>query len=247
MPREEFVKLVASDQPSVPAYFALSAEQNLRGSASLDTLEKPRMLETNEIESFDGVVIDVRKNTDFGAGHLKNAINIGLGGQFASWAGTLIPVGTPIAIFANTPDEIDEAVVRLARVGHETVKGAILSEDFKGEKKIIEQVPVEGVREILTSGEDIQFVDVRRPAEHNAGHAIKTVNIPLDELPKEFERLDPTKPTYVICQSGYRSSAATSVLENAGFEKVYNVTGGTAAWIEKGLETEAAATACAIQ
>ena len=90
------------------------------------------------------------------------------------------------------------------------------------------------------------FVDVRRVAEHNAGHAVRTINIPLDKLAEDFEKLDPSEPTYVICQGGYRSSIGTSILENAGFTELYNVTGGTAAWINAGLETEASVAACAV-
>jgi rhodanese-related sulfurtransferase len=81
-------------------------------------------------------------------------------------------------------------------------------------------------------------VDVRRSGEHVAGHARGSINLPLDRLAKEVDRLDPEKPTYVICQSGYRSSIGTSILENAGFRSVYNVAGGTAAWIAAGLKTE---------
>jgi rhodanese-related sulfurtransferase len=51
----------------------------------------------------------------------------------------------------------------------------------------------------------------------------------------------------VICQGGYRSSAATSILENAGFKDLYNITGGTAAWIAAGLATEGSDTTCAVQ
>jgi hydroxyacylglutathione hydrolase len=91
----------------------------------------------------------------------------------------------------------------------------------------------------------LQFVDVRRVAEHAAGHAVSTINLPLDKLVRELDALDPEKPTYVICQSGYRSSIATSMLENAGFTKVFNVTGGTKAWIDGGLDTEVTATSCA--
>jgi rhodanese-related sulfurtransferase len=71
------------------------------------------------------------------------------------------------------------------------------------------------------------------------------VNIPLDKLPKDFESLDPGAPTYVLCQSGYRSSLGTSILENAGFDNIYNITGGTTAWVSAGLETEVSASACA--
>ena len=59
----------------------------------------------------------------FGAAHLAGSINIGLAGQFAIWAGSLIPMGTPILIVAESEAQAQEAVMRLARVGHESVKG----------------------------------------------------------------------------------------------------------------------------
>jgi hydroxyacylglutathione hydrolase len=244
MTKEEFVKIVAADQPEVPMYFSRSASKNLEGSAPLADLSKPKELATDEVLSFDGVVVDVRKNTEYGAGHVPNSINIGLGGQFASWAGTLIPIGTSIAIVADSTEQVDEAVMRLARVGHENVGGYIYFSTYEGEKKVIEQVPVEEVAALTGTEKYLQFVDVRRPAEHNAGHAYRTVNISLDKLGADFDQLDPSAPTYVICQGGYRSSIGCGILENAGFKKVYNVTGGTAAWIDAGLETEASG-ACA--
>ena len=246
MSKEEFVKIVAADQPEVPMYFPRSAAKNLEGSASLTDIAKPRTLSTTEIDSFDGVVIDVRPMGEYGAGHVLNSVNIGLGGQFASWAGTLIPIGTPIAVIAETQDQIDEAVIRLARVGHETVTGCILIDDYSGEKKTVEQVPVEEISGLTQTEKYLQFIDVRRVAGHNAGHAVRTTNIPLDKLANDVEKLDPTAPTYVICQGGYRSSIGTSILENAGFKRVYNVTGGTAAWIAAGLETETSVAACAV-
>jgi hydroxyacylglutathione hydrolase len=245
MSKDEFIKIVAADQPEVPAYFPKSASQNLKGSLALEDIPKPVALSSAGIASFDGVVIDVRKNSEYGAGHVPNSINIGLGGQFASWAGTMIPIGTNLAIVAETGEQVDEAFIRLARVGHDTVTGSILINDFTGETKQVEQVSVNEVSELTGTGEPLQFVDVRRPAEHASGHAVQTLNIPLDKLARELDRLDPSKPTYVICQSGYRSSVGTSILENAGFDKVYNVTGGTQAWKDAGLETEVSATACA--
>lgn len=243
MSREEFIKIVSSNQPEVPMYFPKSAAKNLEGSSSLADLPKPLKMSSDDIRSFDGVVLDVRQNTAYGNGHVPNSINIGLGGQFASWTGTMIPIGTPIAVVADSQEQVDEAFTRLARVGHETVKGYILMQDFEGETRDVPQLSVEEVSKLV--GGDVQFVDVRRPAEHAAGHAPQTVNIPLDKLPMEVERLDPDKPTFVICQSGYRSSVATSILENAGFRDVCNVSGGTTAWTGAGLETETASTTCA--
>ena len=244
MTKDEFIKIVAADQPEVPAYFPISAAQNLKGSLSLEDLPKPKALTTEEIKDFDGVVLDIRTGEKFGAGHIPNSINIGLGGQFASWAGTLVTIGTPVAIVAETGEQVDEAFMRLARVGIETVKGFILIGDYTGDTKKIEQVSVLQVKEKLAG--DIQFVDVRRVAEHASGHAPKTINLPLDVLAKEIGKLNPDKPTYVLCAGGYRSSLGTSVLENAGFREIYNVTGGTKAWTDAGLETEVSAgAACA--
>ncbi len=246
MSKDDFVKIVAADQPEVPAYFPVSAAKNLAGSISLSELPKPESLSTQEVDSFDGVVLDVRKNSTYGAGHIPNSINIGLGGQFASWAGTMIPIGTKIAIVAETQEQVDEAVMRLARVGHDTVTGFIMIGDYTGAKNVIEQISVEDVCEFVRSDQTAQFVDVRRAAEHEGGCPTGTVNIPLDKLPEEFQQLDPSLPTYVICQGGYRSSLGTSILENAGFKKIVNVTGGMSAWQAAGLETVTAASACAV-
>ncbi len=244
MTKDEFIKVVASDQPEVPAYFPVSASQNLKGSASLDDLPKPVEFSTQEILDFDGIVVDIRQNSEYGEGHVRNSINIGLGGQFASWAGTLIPIGTTVALVGENGEQIDEAFMRLARVGIETVKGYILIGNFAGEKLEVEQASVQAASE-KTAADGVQFVDVRRPAEFANGHAADAINLPLDRLSREVDQLNPELPTYVICQGGYRSSLGTSVLENAGFKEIYNVTGGTKAWIVAELPTTAAATACA--
>lgn len=242
MSKEEFVKIVAEGQPELPAYFPASATRNLKGSPSLGDLPKPVALSTSEIDNFDGAVLDVRSAAEYGAGHIPNSVNIGLGGQFATWAGTLVTIGTPVAVVAETLEKVDEAVMRLARVGIETVKGFILIGDYSGGQRTVEQVSVTEARDRPAH---TQFIDVRRAGEHTAGHAPGTVNLPLSSLSRELDKLDPELPTYVICQGGYRSSIATSILENAGFGELYNVTGGTKAWIDAGLETESSETVSA--
>ena len=245
MDKDEFIKIVSADQPEAPAYFAASAARNLQGSSALESLPQPEQLSTEQIQNFDGVVLDVRDGDAYGRGHIPNSINIGLSGQFATWAGTLIPIGTPVAIAAATSEQVDEAMTRLARVGIETVKGFILMSDFSGGTNRIQQVAVESAKSATEKGQ-VQFIDVRNPAEYANGHAANTLNLPLNSLARELDRLDPEKPTYVVCQSGYRSSLATSILENAGFSKLHNVTGGTKAWMDAELPTEASATACAM-
>ena len=234
MSKDDFVKIVASGQPEVPQYFPKSAARNLEGSPSLEELPVPREMGEEEIRTFDGVVLDVRKPGEYGEGHVPKSINIGLGGQFATWAGTLIPIGTPVAVVAATTEQVDEAVMRLARVGHETVNGYILADALESQRNEVEQVSVEEASQ-RTQAEGPQFIDVRRSGEYENGHAAGSRNIPLDKLAERVDEVDPTLPTYVICQGGYRSSIGCGILENAGFNELYNVTGGTAAWIEAGL------------
>ncbi|MFM8440639.1 MAG: rhodanese-like domain-containing protein, partial [Acidobacteriota bacterium] len=242
--KEQFIELVSSDQMEVPMYFPASASKNLQGATPLNRLTAPIEFSAADLSSFEGIVIDVRTVAEFGAGHLPGSINIGLGGQFASWAGTVVPIGTPVVIFAVSKNQVDEAVMRLARIGIETVEGYLLHETMKISLKEIPQVPVASVAEIVMGVEGIQLVDVRRPAEYANGHAAGAVNLPLDRLSRDLTGLDKSKPTYVICQSGYRSSLASGILERAGFESVQNVTGGTQAWIAGELPVETTASAC---
>lgn len=245
MGKDEFIKIVSSDQPQVPAYFPKSAESNLAGPASFDEMVKPKPLSSEEIRKFDGIVLDVRSAEKFGAAHVPNAINIGLSGKFATWAGTFITVGTPLAIAAETHEQVDEAFMRLARVGLETVAGYVLMNEYTDELESIEQVAVADVNTRISANGSVQFVDVRQPGEYGAGHAVSAVNFPLNVLDKNIDKLDPTLDTFVICQSGYRSSLATSLLENAGFRSLHNVAGGTTAWKEAGLETKQGSQTCA--
>ena len=238
MSREEFIAEVSSDQPKVPSYFQVNAARNLQGAPALRGLTGIEEVSADDAAKFDGVIVDVRQVAKYGDGHVPNSINIGLGGQFASWAGTTIPIGTPLLIAAEDRNQVDEAVTRLARVGHENVKGYLLYENNPAVGRSVEQIGVEVASGIVGSEETLQFIDVRRPSEYEAGHARGAMNIPLDRLSDDLGRLDPSIATYVICQSGYRSSLATGLLAKAGFDRVLNVSGGTKAWIEKGLPTQ---------
>jgi glyoxylase-like metal-dependent hydrolase (beta-lactamase superfamily II) len=244
MTKDAFVKMMTTDLPPAPAYFPFDAEYNRKGAPSLNDLPKPKELTLQEAKESNAVLLDVRSAADFGAGHLPDSINIGLGGQFASWAGTLIPMNAEIILIANTQEQIDEAVMRLARVGHENVRGFLKADDANP-KLLIPQITVNELKEKIATVSDLQVVDVRRVGEYECGHATKAINAPLSpDVADKVSHLDKSKPTAVICLGGYRSSAAASLLEQSGFTNLMNVTGGTRAWIEAGypLEKEQAAT-----
>jgi rhodanese-related sulfurtransferase len=117
--------------------------------------------------------------------------------------------------------------------------------DYEGGTKDIAQIRPAEVGSFAKTDKEIQFVDVRQPGEFGSGHAAGSFNLPLNSLARDIDKLNPEAPTFLICQTGYRSSLATSFLENAGFESVYNVEGGTSAWIKNALEIETSNASCA--
>ena len=247
MPKEEFVRLMTKDLPPAPAYFSHDAERNREGATALKELTRPAALSPEEVNKRvqqGHLVLDVRPADEFGAGHIPGALNIGLSGQFASWGGTLIPVGAPLIIVADEALQVDESVVRLARVGHESVKGFLKGgveawEQASLETETIRQISVEELRALLESDAALQVVDVRRPAEYAAAHVPRAVSLPLAQaICEEATRFDTKRPTAVICAGGYRSSAAASLLARAGFQSLLNVVGGTTAWINAGYPVE---------
>jgi hydroxyacylglutathione hydrolase len=230
----------------VPAYFPKDAEINRQGAVPLDALPKPDALRPEQIDLDRDVILDVRPAASYGTAHVPGSINIALKGQFASWAGSLLSIDAPIVIVSEGHDEVSEAVMRLARVGIESVRGyldgGVYAWDKAGlETATIEQIPVDELRDRIRETAQLQVLDVRRPGEYRDGHAVRAFNIPLTDLKKRINELDPDRPIAIVCRSGYRSSAATSILEGRGFPNVANVVGGTQAWISSGFEVEKAA------
>jgi len=250
MTREQFVEMMTADLPELPAYFPKDTEINRAGARGLSELIEPKALSPAEVAvlSADVVLLDVRSADEFGSGHLPGSLNIGLGGQFAMWAGSLIPINSEIVVLAATHAQVDEAVMRLARVGIENVigylKGGIDSWRYAG--RSLETVPQVTVHDLKLQAEnrDLQILDVRRLTEYESGHVPHAVTEPLATLERNVSGLilDKEKPTAVICAGGYRSSAATSLLQRHGFKNLLNVTGGTSAWINAGYPVETANT-----
>ncbi|HEX3560488.1 MAG TPA: rhodanese-like domain-containing protein [Pyrinomonadaceae bacterium] len=247
MPKDEFIRLLTADLPEAPAYFPADAEINREGASPLTELPRPSALLAQQVAAYANlgyVVLDVRGPEDFGAGHLPGALNVGLSGQFASWAGALVPLGSPVILVAASEEQVDEAVTRLARVGHESVRGYLRGgveawRDAGFDVACVPQISVADLRRMLAEQQDLQVLDVRRPAEYAAGHAPRAASAPLGpHLLEEAAHLERARPLAVICAGGYRSSAATSLLQPLGFRHIYNVAGGTGAWVAAGYPVE---------
>jgi hydroxyacylglutathione hydrolase len=248
MTKAQFVQLMTTDLPEAPAYFSSDAEINRTGAESLDELPRAAALSPAEVLGYarnGAVILDVRESANFGAGHVPGALNIGLSGQFASWAGSLIPLTTPIVIVADSDERNEEARLRLARVGLENVQGYLKGGTSAWQEaglKIaaVRQISVTELQALIETQPNLQVIDVRRPAEYRGGHAPGARSAPLAHLRDSVSdlHLNRNAPTAVLCAGGYRSSAGTSILRQLGFNNLLNVTGGTKAWIDAGHEVE---------
>ena len=245
MPKESFVRLMTTDLPEVPAYFPRDVELNREGAPALAEQPLPSALSPARVEALakeGAVLLDIRGSGAFATGHVPGSVNIGLSGQFASWAGTLLAAERPLVIVADDEAGVNEAAVRLARVGLATVAGYLaggLAAWAVTARPVatVPQITVDELAARLQEGQDLLVLDVRRPAEHVTGHVPRARNVPLDRLERDGA-LDAARPTALICAGGYRSSAGVSLLARRGFRRLFNVVGGTTAWIQAGHPVE---------
>lgn len=250
MSREDFIRLVTAEQPDAPAYFIYDAILNTKERPTLDkTLE--RVLKPLELDAVLAMrrsgaqVLDVRDATEFCGGHLRGSLNVGLGGQFATWAGTILERDRPIVVIAS-PGREQEAAVRLGRIGFDFVAGYLEGgmqavEERPDEIAGIERLSATTVAEALASVTPPLVVDVRAPLERQQSSIEGSLHMPLNHLKEHTNDLPRDRRIVVHCAGGYRSAIAASLLEAAGFTSVADLLGGIAAWEKSGLATVGAA------
>ncbi len=127
MTKEAFIGVVTADQPEAPPYFTYDAVLNSQERPTLDEAlareMKPLSLDTVLAMQTEGAqILDTREPDEFAAAHLVGSINVGLAGQYATWAGTVLDRTHPIVIIA-TPGREHESAIRLGRIGFDHVAG----------------------------------------------------------------------------------------------------------------------------
>ena len=94
------------------------------------------------------------------------------------------------------------------------------------------EITVSDLKSKLDNDEDVNVLDVREPHEYEVAN-IGVRLIPLGELPQRLVELDQDEYFVVHCKTGARSATAVKLLQDAGFQNVYNVKGGITAWSEE--------------
>jgi rhodanese-related sulfurtransferase len=243
MTKEQFVSIVTADQPDAPQYFTYDAILNTRERETLDTnLEKvlqpltiDELLDLQRTGAKNVIqLLDVREPSEFALSHLTGSINIGLGGQYATWAGTLLDRARPIVIIAE-PGREREAALRLGRIGFDHVRGYLANglAALAHRPDLIsttERVSPNTLSDQLSTENPPLVLDIRNPREYASKHIPHSVNIPLNHLPERLSEIPRERRIGIHCAGGYRSSIAASILHQHGINNLIELTGGLAAW-----------------
>ena len=239
MSKEEFIRLVTADQPDAPPYFTYDAILNTRERTTLEknlaqVLQPIELDEVLRMGDAGAQILDVRDPAEFAKGHLAGSINIGLGGQYATWAGTVLDRAKPIVIVAE-PGREQEAALRLGRIGFDHVRGCLRRgmEALAGRPDLVwptERASAPMVAEELAGADAPLLLDIRNPREWAARHIEGSVNIPLNHLQERIAEIPRDRRIAVHCAGGYRSSIAASILHQHGITRLIEMAGGLAAW-----------------
>jgi rhodanese-related sulfurtransferase len=236
MTKQQFVALVTDGQPVAPGYFGYDATLNRQSRPLLDDRPLPAMdlAALDEATVHGAVVVDVRPAVEFASGHLAGSLGIPLDGRFAEQAGSVIDPERSIVLVGEA-DAIDEARVRLSRIGFDHTVGAVADIEsilatYPSRARRLSRLTADAYHERKqVLGDALVVIDVRSPAEVAAAPVADAHNIPLPRLRHELAALDPSRPTVTLCAGGARSPIAASVLLAAGFDDVSDILGGATA------------------
>ncbi len=239
----QFVATVTAGQPLRPRYFEFAAHRNRELRPLLNENPLP-LLDVDDVRMLahaGAIFLDSREPADYARRHLRGAVNVGLKGRFAEWAGNVISPDRDIVLVGDV-ELARESKIRLSRVGFDRVVGQLrnLADVFAHRPELVEassRLTIERLAELRASQPRLQLVDVRSPQEAAEGTIPGAREIPLPALRDSLAGLDRAAPVVVYCASGYRSMVAASALRESDFDDVSDVLGGFGAWQAAGLPT----------
>lgn len=243
----EFKALVTSDQPEAPEYFVYDAIKNRQERPDLETTMQTSLKPLNleqvlELRDNGAQLVDVREAIDFEGAYLAGAINIGLKGKYATWAGSMLSHDTPIVVIGDGDNE-EEAIMRLGRIGFDNASGYLQDgmhalENHQEHIRKVARVTSAALAEQLASNDGPFVLDVRTEKESSTVRLAGSHNIPLTHLRERINEVPKDRPVVVHCEGGYRSAIACSLLAQAGRSNVTDLVGGIKAWIATRLPTQ---------
>ena len=236
----EFIQRALTGLPSYPTYYKCMRELNQRGAKILGGVPVLKPHTASEVKALmdEGVVVlDIRHQKAFGAGHVPNSYGIRVDAPLVVWAGWVIPFGSRIVLLGESAEQREDATRQLIRIGYDDVLGYLEGgiEAWAREYPVatVESMKVKQLREQLS---EVTLVDVRNLSEWNEGHIAGAIHFEGGRIPWEPLPFPQDKPLAIQCGSGNRSMIAISVLKRRGMQNVVQVEGGITQWKMNGFE-----------
>ena len=245
--KEEFIKSLTTNMPAAPDHFSRCSAINGKGPALLRELPVLAPMTPSEFNKAMGkkntIVLDIRSYGAFGGQHVPGAYHVDFGGNFATFAGWILPPNQNLLIVAESLAQARDAAVWLKRVGLDKAVGYLDGGMFAWAKSglptnHVAQLSSAEIHEMMTTGGKLALLDVRAVGEFQARHIDGAVNIPAPELRTRDKELDPSRSVALICSTGHRSSLAAALLKQRGFADVHNVAGGMTGYSAAGFSEE---------
>jgi hydroxyacylglutathione hydrolase len=239
---EEFIKRSLMGLPSYPTYYKYMRALNQKGARILGGVPVLKPLSVAEVKSLmdEGVVVlDVRHQKQFGAGHIPSSYGIRVEAPLTTWAGWVIPFGSRILLVAESADQRSEAIRQLIRIGYDNLEGYLEGGiEAWAREYPVETIPSMNVTELRERLSEVTVVDVRQTSEWEAGHIPNALHFEGGRIPWEEFPFSHDKPVAIQCGSGNRSMIAISVLRRRGYRNLIQVDGGINQWKKHGFEIE---------
>ncbi len=245
--KEKFIESLTTNMPASPDHFSRCSAVNGKGPALVGKLPKLSAMSPQAFaraaKKPNTIVLDIRDYEAFGGQNIPGTYHVDFGGNFATFAGWILPPDKDILLVVTSAQEASDANVWLKRVGLDRAIGFLDGGMFAWSKeglptKHICQLGAAELHEMINKQQGLTLVDVRAVGEYEINHIKGAVNIPAPELRKRYKELDKNKPVILICSTGHRSSLGTSLLEQRGFSELYNVSGGMTGYSAAGFAPE---------
>ena len=239
--KDAFVAAVLADLPDTPPYFPRMKKLNAAGAPVLGLVngyEGPPAVPADAAAAAmrEGAwLVDLRKAETFAGGHPTGALNLGYGPKVGYWGGYVLPTEARVFLIGASERETADAARQLLRIGISRIDGFVSGgyeawRDAGLPTATITLTNVEALHGGLEGPDAPLVIDVRTPKEWTKDHIAGAMHIPLGELDRRAGDIPRDRTAATMCEAGYRSSLAASVLARAGVHRLINVTGGMSAW-----------------
>lgn len=242
--REDFIRHKVNEHHYLPPYFKTMEVLNREGAPVLHHLPDLQPYSVKEVNALQGKaqIVDIRAPTSFAGGHIPGSLSLWKDG-IPAFAGWVLSYHEPIILVDDFNCGLVEVSRHFVRLGFDTLEG-YLAGGFPGYSKTgspIDRIEAWSVHDLAgkREGEEIFLLDVRdRENVRKFGRIPGSHHIYVGEVPLRFREVPRDRLVVITCDAGFKGSLAASILARNGYQRLANVIGGMAAYLNAGYPVE---------